>query len=383
MPAYIRMVEKKLRIIITGGGTGGHLFPGIALATALQQKYPGCKIMFIGTQRQLDKKTLAGFNFQQESIACMGLKGMGLKHRINSLLSLPMAVLESWKIIKRFQPDLVFGVGGYVTGPVLLAARLRSVPTCIHEQNSIPGLANRMISRFVSRIFVSIPGEYPFPEQKVVVSGNPVRQEILAAAECRQQEAGSGKNDSGEADSPMTLLIMGGSLGAHRINMLMLDVATRLDEQQKKVVQLIHQTGTADEEKVRDGYAAAGVKAEVGAFFTDMASLYSQADLVLARAGATSLAELSVMGLPAVLIPYPYAADDHQAKNAEYYVAEGGAVMYRESELDAELLGKILSQLLGDIDKLKQMALAMKNMGQSDATRRILDSCMDLVGIKR
>ncbi|MCW5203657.1 undecaprenyldiphospho-muramoylpentapeptide beta-N-acetylglucosaminyltransferase [Desulfobulbus sp. US2] len=368
-----------MRIIITGGGTGGHLFPGIALATALQQKYPGCEIMFVGTQRQLDKKTLAGFNFQQESIACMGLKGMGLKHRIKSLLSLPVAVLESWKIIQRFQPDLVFGVGGYVTGPVLLAARLRSVPTCIHEQNSIPGLANRMISHFVSRIFVSIPGEYPFPEQKTVVSGNPVRQEILAAAECRQQQAGSGKNDSGEADSPMTLLIMGGSLGAHRINMLMLDVAAQLDDQQKKAVQLIHQTGTADEETVRDGYAVAGVKAEVRAFFTDMASLYSQADLVLARAGATSLAELSVMGLPAVLIPYPYAADDHQAKNAEYYVAGGGAVMYRESELDADLLGKILSQLLGDIDKLKQMALAMKNMGQPEATQRILDSCMDLI----
>jgi len=368
-----------MRIIITGGGTGGHLFPGIALATALQQKYPGCEIMFIGTQRQLDKKTLAGFNFQQESIACMGLKGMGLKHRIKSLLSLPIAVLESWKIIKGFQPDLVFGVGGYVTGPVLLAARLCSVPTCIHEQNSIPGLANRMISHFVSRIFVSIPGEYPFPEQKTVVSGNPVRQEILAAAECRQQEVGNGKADSEEVDSPMTLLVMGGSLGAHRINMLMLDVAAQLDEQQKKTVQLIHQTGTADEEKVRDGYEAAGVKAEVRAFFTDMASLYSQADLVLARAGATSLAELSVMGLPAVLIPYPYAADDHQAKNAEYYVAEGGAVMYRESELDADLLGKILSQLLGDIDKLNPMALAMKNMGQPEATQRILDSCMDLI----
>jgi UDP-N-acetylglucosamine--N-acetylmuramyl-(pentapeptide) pyrophosphoryl-undecaprenol N-acetylglucosamine transferase len=364
-----------MRIIITGGGTGGHLFPGIALATALQRKYPGCQIMFIGTQRQLDRKTLAGFNFQQESIACMGLKGMGWKHRIKSLLSLPVAVLASWRIIQRFQPDLVFGVGGYVTGPVLLAARLRSVPTCIHEQNSIPGLANRMISFFVSRIFVSIPGEYPFPEEKTLVAGNPVREEILTAAERRRQKAGSG-----ETAVPLTLLIMGGSLGAHRINMLMLDVAARLDEEQKKVLQLIHQTGTADEAKVRDGYAAAGVKAEVRAFFTDMASLYTQADLVLARAGATSLAELSVMGLPAVLIPYPYAADDHQTKNAEFYVAGGGAVMYRESALDAELLNKILWQLLDDIDKLQQMALAMKNMGQPEAARRILDSCMNLIG---
>lgn len=217
-----------MRIIITGGGTGGHLFPGIALATALQQKYPGCVILFIGTQRQLDKKALAGFDFQQKSITCMGLKGMGLKRRIRSLLSLPPAVLEAWKIIKGFQPDLVFGVGGYVTGPVLLAARLRSVPTCIHEQNSIPGLANRMISHFVSRIFVSIPGEYPFPEGKMVVSGNPVRQEILAAAERRQQD-----HDERAEERPLTLLVMGGSLGAHRINMLMLDVAAQLNDEQK------------------------------------------------------------------------------------------------------------------------------------------------------
>ncbi len=363
-----------MRIIITGGGTGGHLFPGIALATALQQKYPGCKIMFIGTQRQLDQKALTGFNFQRESIACMGLKGMGLKHRMKSLFSLPIALLESWKIIRDFQPDLVFGVGGYVTGPVLLAARLRSVPTCIHEQNSHPGLANRMISSFVSRIFVSIPGEYPFPERKTVVAGNPVRQEILAAAESKQDD-----KRYVQEDRPLTLMIMGGSLGAHRINMLMLEVVAQLDETQKKSVQLLHQTGIADEEQVREGYAAAGIQAEVRAFFTDMASLYSRADLVLARAGATSLAELSVMGLPAVLIPYPYAADDHQAKNAQYYVDGRGAVMYRESELDAERLGKILSQLLGDIDKLQQMALSMKNMGQPEATQCILNSCMDLI----
>jgi UDP-N-acetylglucosamine--N-acetylmuramyl-(pentapeptide) pyrophosphoryl-undecaprenol N-acetylglucosamine transferase len=369
------MIEKQLRIIITGGGTGGHLFPGIALATALQQQYPGCEIMFIGTQRQLDQKALAGCDFQQESIACMGLKGMGVKHRIKSLLSLPVALLKSWKIIRRFQPDLVFGVGGYVTGPVLLAARLRSVPTCIHEQNTIPGLANRMISHFVTRIFVSIPGEYPFSERKTVLAGNPVRQEILAAAERRQQE----KKDCSEEKQSLTLLVMGGSLGAHRINMLMLDVAAQFDEQQKKSVRLIHQTGTADEEKVREGYATAGVTAEVRAFFTDMASLYEQADLVLARAGATSLAELSVVGVPAVLIPYPYAADDHQAKNAAYYVEGGGAVMYRESDLDAERLGKILSQLLGDIDKLKQMAASMKQMGQPEATQHILESCIGLI----
>lgn len=360
-----------MRIIITGGGTGGHLFPGIALATALQQEIPGCEIMFIGTQRQLDRKALAGFNFQQKSIACMGLKGMGLKHRLQSLGSLPAAVLASCRIIREFQPDLVFGVGGYVTGPVLLAARLQFVPTCIHEQNSVPGLANRLIARFVSRIFVSIPGDYPFARQKTVVSGNPVRREILAAAEQKLYR---------KKDGPLTLLIMGGSLGAHRINMLLLEVAERLSDQQKNGLQFIHQTGTADEEQVRAGYATASVRAEVAAFFTDMASLYSRADLVVARAGATSLAELSVMGLPAVLIPYPYAADDHQAKNAAYYVAGGGAVMYREEELEAEQLVEVLVKITGDADRLGRMASAMKKMGQPEATRRILDSCLELIG---
>jgi UDP-N-acetylglucosamine--N-acetylmuramyl-(pentapeptide) pyrophosphoryl-undecaprenol N-acetylglucosamine transferase len=377
MHAYIKMPKKPLRIIITGGGTGGHLFPGIALATALQQRIPGCEIMFIGTKRQLDRETLAGFNFQQESISCMGLKGMGLKHRLKSLVNLPAAVFESWKIIRRFQPDLVFGVGGYVTGPVLLAARIQAVPTCIHEQNSVPGLANRMISHFVRRIFVSIPGRYPFAERKTVVSGNPVRREILAAAEHKEY---GGKGE--EVGRPLTLLVMGGSLGAHRINMLMLEVTARLSEQEKKAVRLIHQTGTADEERVRNGYAATEMKAEVSAFFNDMVALYTSADVVVARAGATSLAELSVMGLPAVLIPYPYAADDHQAKNGAYYVAGGGAVMYREAELDMGELGEILSQLLSDADKLRHMATAIKKMGQPEATQRILDSCMELVAGK-
>ncbi|MCI5222940.1 MAG: undecaprenyldiphospho-muramoylpentapeptide beta-N-acetylglucosaminyltransferase, partial [Candidatus Electrothrix sp. AR4] len=316
----------------------------------------------------------AGFDFQQESISCMGLKGMGLKHRLKSLFSLPAAVFESWKIIRRFQPDLVFGVGGYVTGPVLLAARMQSVPTCIHEQNSVPGLANRMLSSFVSRIFVSIPGDYPFAERKTVVSGNPVRQEILAAAEHKQNAKKNKKNDR-----PFTLLVMGGSLGAHRINLLMLEVMAGLDEQQKKSVYLIHQTGTADEEQVKARYAAAGIKAEVTAFFTDMSALYTRADLVVARAGATSLAELAVMGLPAVLIPYPYAADDHQAKNAAYYVAGGGAIMRREAGLDAEQLGEILSRLLSDANTLEHMAIAMHTMGRPEATQQILDSCMKQV----
>ena len=358
-----------MRVIITGGGTGGHLFPGIALATGLQQKVADCTVMFIGTRRQLDRQTLAGYAFQRASISCTGLKGMGVGHRLRSLVTLPGAVLEARQIIKDFGPDLVFGVGGYVTGPVLLAAKLQSVPTCIHEQNSVPGLANRLISRFVDKVFVSIPGEYSFPAQKIVVAGNPVREEIIAAAQ---------EKERGDKDR-LTVLVLGGSLGAHRINLLMLEAMASIHADRELKMKLIHQTGTADEERVKGGYAAAGLQAEVSSFFTDMASLYKQADLVVARAGATTLAELAVMGLPALLIPYPYAADDHQAKNGRYYVEGGGARMYREADLDGRLLASSITELLVNRGKLEEMAVKMKKMGRPEATRLIVDDCLKLI----
>ncbi len=363
-----------MRIIITGGGTGGHLFPGIALATALQQRYEDCRVMFIGTRRQLDKETLADFDFLLESVSCMGLKGKGVVRRLKSVGSLPAAVWESGKIVRDFKPDLVFGVGGYVTGPVLLAAKLLGVPTCIHEQNSVPGLANRMISRFVSRVFISIPGvSFPTRQERIVFSGNPVRQEILAAAEEKRTEK------SLKTAAKKTLLVMGGSLGAHRVNMLMLEAMPMCRQKCQQEITLIHQTGNADVDRVRGGYAAAGIEARVEPFFKDMAALYRQADLVVARAGATSLAELAVMGLPALLIPYPYATDDHQLKNGQYYVGGGGACMYRESELDAELLAGKLTELLGSPGTLQNMAAAMEKMARPDATGKILDSCMELI----
>ncbi len=361
-----------MRALITGGGTGGHLFPGIALAAALRRQFPGCEIMFIGTQRQLDRDALAGLDFRKESIACMGLKGMGLAHRLRSLISLPKAVLEAARLIRQFQPALVFGVGGYVTGPVLLAARLLGVPACIHEQNAIPGLANRLTARFVNKVFVSIPGDYPFPPKKTVISGNPVRAEILAAAQKKQQKSGQ----------PFTLLVMGGSLGAHRVNLLMLEAADLLKEKIKTPFRLIHQTGAADAEQVRAGYAAAGVQAEVEPFIKDMAAVYAQADLAVARAGATSLAELAVMGLPAILIPYPHAADDHQAANAGYYVAGGGAKMCREAELTAAQLAAAVVELANDGARRAAMGAAMRQLAVPDAAERILSECMTLLAEK-
>ncbi|MCL7486687.1 MAG: undecaprenyldiphospho-muramoylpentapeptide beta-N-acetylglucosaminyltransferase [Desulfobulbaceae bacterium] len=358
-----------MRVIVTGGGTGGHLFPGIALATGLQQRIPGCRIMFIGTRRLLDQQALAGYDFELASIKCMGLKGMGLGNRIQSVLQLPAAVVEARRIMKRFAPDLVFGVGGYVTGPVLLAARLSSIPLCIHEQNSVPGLANKMLARIVDRIFLSIPCRYPFPAARTLVTGNPVRREIIEASSHR------GVSEK----KRITILVLGGSQGAHRVNFLVADAMDELAREYADRLTLIHQTGEADEKEVRSRYSRIGLQAEVKPFFQDMAGVYSRADLVVSRAGATTLAELSVMGLPAILIPYPYAADDHQKTNGLYYQDGGAATMQLEQELNGAKLAREIRNLFHNPDWLQKMSEKMKSLGKPEATDAIINECLALI----
>lgn len=358
-----------MRIIVTGGGTGGHLFPGIAFATGMQQRVPGCRVMFIGTRRLLDRETLVDYDFELGSIRCMGLKGMGVAGRIKSLLQLPGALLEARKIIREFRPDVVFGVGGYVTGPVLLGAWLSGIPLCIHEQNSAPGLANKLASRLADRIFLSLPCQYPFPEGKTVMAGNPVRREIIEAA-AKGKSAGNDK---------ITILVLGGSQGAHRVNMLMVEAVEKLAGRYGQKAAVIHQTGVTDEEDVRARYARLGVEARVQGFFKDMAGLYREAGLVVSRAGATTLAELAVMGLPALLIPYPHAADDHQRTNGLYYEEGGAAKVLLEDELNGEKLAGRISDLLDNPKMLQTMAEKMKGMGKPDATDRIIDECLKLM----
>lgn len=355
-----------MRLIVAGGGTGGHLFPGIAVATAMRDRIASTRVLFIGTSRLLDQQALAGLGFELAALECGGVKGLGLSSRLRSLFLMPGALLASLRMLKRFKPDLVFGVGGYVTGPVLLAAKLLRVPIAIHEQNSVPGMANRMAGKLADRVFISLPCIPPFPPEKTVQTGNPLRREILDASG-REKQA---------ADKP-TLLILGGSQGAHRVNVLMMEAMERI-QQQHLPLRLIHQTGTADQEQVANGYKNLGVDAEVSAFIQDMAEVYSRADLVVSRAGATTLAELAVMGLPAVLIPYPYAADDHQVTNGEYYVKGYGCRMMRESGLTGEILARTISECLQNREELHTMAANMKTLAMPDATNRIVDACVRL-----
>ena len=356
-----------MRLIVTGGGTGGHLFPGIALATAMQERVPGTQMLFIGTSRLLDQEALADRGFELATLNCGGVKGLSVARKMWSLAQMVPAVWAAWRMLRRFRPDLVFGVGGYVTGPVLLTARMLGVPVVIHEQNSVPGMANRLAGRLADRICISLPCESSFPSAKTVQTGNPVRQEILAAA----------KGERPAQEVP-TLLILGGSQGAHRVNLLTLEAAELLVAEGLPV-RFIHQTGKADEAIVREAYRRLGVEAEVSAFISDMAGVYGRADLAVSRAGATTLAELAVMGLPALLVPYPFAADNHQLMNGKCYEKAGGCIVFEEAVMTGPFLAKVLSERLHNRAELHTMTAKMRAMALPEAAARIVDECLRLV----
>ena len=355
-------------MIVSGGGTGGHLFPGIAVAEAFLDRYPGSRVLFIGTGRQTDARVLANRKFETASISSQGLKGKSMVQRLSALLQLPLSTFSAMRLMRRFRPQLVLGVGGYVTGPVLVAAKMLGIATCIHEQNSVPGMANRKLGRLVDRIFLSIPGsERYFAEGKWVMTGNPLRRELTDAAEKKR-----GPKEG------LTLLVLGGSLGAHRVNTLMV-AAMEILKKKGDNLRVIHQTGRDDEQMVAGRYEKLGVKAEVAAFFTNMAELYSRADLVVSRAGATTLAEITAFGLPMILIPYPFAADNHQRKNGEYLVKGGAAMMFSQEELTEEKLAEQINALLVDEKRRQQMGQAARGLARPDATERIIEQCEKLM----
>lgn len=362
--------NKPLRFLLTGGGTGGHLFPAIAAAEELRSRMPEAIVMFIGTKRKMDTTSLAHYGYIVKSIYSYGLKGKSIPELLKALLVLPFSFLQSLLCIVQFRPNVVLGVGGYVTGPVIAAARVLGRKTVIHEQNSIPGLANRQLGRLAERICISLPQSAGyFPSAKTVLTGNPVRKPILEIAE-------SGSNDlRGDEEQSLTVLILGGSQGAHRLNELAADAFCSLNLPVS--LRVIHQTGAKDRDMVEHQYKEHGITAEVRPFFHNMAEVYSKADFLVSRAGATTLAELAVLGKPAILIPYPHAADNHQQKNGEYYVEGGGCLLLIERELESQTLAGEIEALAKDDKKREEMARAMKKLAIPDAAARIVDICME------
>ena len=366
------MAERAVHIIIAGGGTGGHLFPGIALARCFMARHPENRVLFVGTDREFETKTLAREGFDHLAIRAAGIKGLGLFSKMKAAFKIPGALSQSADIIESFKPDLIIGVGGYSSGPVALSARLQGIPVVVQEQNILPGITNRIIGKFATRVHVSFDESLPFFNgKKVRMSGNPVRQTILDARQRRENRKAQGETKD------FTLLVAGGSQGAHSINQAMIESLAHIAD--REYLKVIHQTGEADQEVVWEAYERQGIRADVAAFFTDMDEKYERADLVICRAGATTLSEITVMGLPSILIPFPFAADNHQVKNALALVNKGAAEMIENSDLSGSFLASRISYYRDNPDDLWRMEKASLAYGKPLAAETIVDDCYDIL----
>ena len=367
-----------MRCVIAGGGTGGHLFPGLAIAQAFVERERGNEVLFVGTERGIESRVLAGGPFPLKTIEVTPFKGGTVMAKLKTLVTLPRAIYQAISILRKFRPQVVVGVGGYASGPALLGAYLVGIKRAIHEQNVVPGMTNRMLKALSQRIFVSFEEtrDY-FPKEKTWVTGMPVRAELLASL-AKVQE----KKRAAQRKSWFTVLVFGGSAGAHRINRAMMEALESL-EGIKPSLRIIHQTGREDVEFVSQGYRDKGFEALVRPFFEDMASCYEAADLVICRAGASTIAELSICGKAAILIPYPYAAHQHQLLNARKLMERGAAQMIEDGALNGPLLAGEILRLHGHPEERERMEQAIQGMARPRAAQEIVDHCYALVQGKK
>jgi UDP-N-acetylglucosamine--N-acetylmuramyl-(pentapeptide) pyrophosphoryl-undecaprenol N-acetylglucosamine transferase len=361
--------KKALRVVIAGGGTGGHLFPGLAIAQEFMMRNKSNTVVFVSTGNTLERSVLANTEFNLETITAEGIKGRGLWNQAKSALKIPKGIIESVRILKRFRPHLTVGLGSYSAGPVVVGAWLLGSKIVLHEQNILPGVTNRILSRFADRIYVSFEDtKTRFNPDKIRLTGNPVRKELLNHR---------GKEDVAGASKPFCVLILGGSQGAHRINMTLIEALSHLS--QTEGLYFVHQTGTADEQMVADAYGRHHIPARVRSFFGQMAPQYKQADLIICRAGATTVAEVTALGKAVIFIPFPFAADNHQTLNADTLAKQGAAEMILEKDLDAKTLSQKIRYYASHPQDLKAMAIKAGQLGHPAAAKTIVDDCYELV----
>ena len=365
-----------LRVVIAGGGTGGHLFPGIAVAEEFYARNPKNSVLFVGTGRPFEVSILSETGFAHRRITAEGLKGRGIKNQLDAVIKIPVGVVQSVWILKSFKPHLVIGVGGYSAGPLVIGAWLLRIKIVLHEQNILPGITNRMLSRFANRIYVSFPEtRFDGAIEKMRLTGNPVRKEIVRCAK-QQKNAGA---EASTTEKKFSILILGGSQGAHRINMTILKALKYLENKDKMF--FAHQTGAQDEAQVKQRYDEYNLACDVSAFFKDMDQRYQNADLIICRAGATTVAEISALGKGVIFIPFPFAADNHQVLNAQSLVKAGAAEMIDEKDLNADVLAKRINYYAGQPKVLRHMGAQCKKFGRVDAAAAIVDDCYELVGL--
>jgi UDP-N-acetylglucosamine--N-acetylmuramyl-(pentapeptide) pyrophosphoryl-undecaprenol N-acetylglucosamine transferase len=370
-----------MKCVIAGGGTGGHLFPGLAVAEAFVEKELGNEVLFIGTEQGIESRVLPGGKFPLKMIQARPFKGKTFREKVEAIWALPLAMFQALKILRKFQPHIVLGVGGYASAPAVLAAFLLGTKRAIHEQNLVPGMTNQLLRWFSHRIFVSFEETKKyFPERMTRVTGNPVRRAVLTCLSFEKTgwpvlEGKASWNGKGDR---FILFVLGGSAGAHRINVAMMEALSHL-EKMKSSLRVIHQTGRGDFDFVSNGYEVKGFDALVRPFFDDMASCYGRADLVICRAGASTIAELAACGKAALLIPYPYAAHQHQHLNAQKMVDRGAAMMIRDEGLTGTSLAQMIQQLYSHPEERAAMERAIRDMGHPNAAQEIVEHCYALV----
>jgi len=359
-----------MRIVIAGGGTGGHLFPGIAIAQEFMKRDSHNRVLFVSTGKPFEISVLAEAGFTHKRISSEGIKGRKRWQQAMAVFKLPGGILTSTGILWSFKPDLVVGVGGYSAGPVVVGAWLLRKKIVLQEQNLLPGITNRMLSPLADRIYISFQKTAAyFKSKKIRTFGNPVRKEIYQTDEKTVPEDGAKK--------PFTVLIVGGSQGAHSINVAVMDALSCIED--KHGIRFIHQTGSRDVTAVEDAYRKASISGTVRTFFMDMASQFRHADLVICRAGATTVAEITAMGKAAIYIPFPHAADNHQVLNAGDLEAAGAAEMILEKNLTGPYLAERIDHYRSCPDAIDQMAASAKAYGKPDAAANIVDDCYQLL----
>lgn len=363
---------KRLRLLLAAGGTGGHLFPGVAIAQGAQREV-AAEVLFVGTPHGIEGRVVPRLGFPLRLIAAEQVRGRSWWGGLRAGWAALCGIGSAWRILGEFGPDLIFSLGGYASGPTVVAAWLRRIPCVLLEPNAIPGLTNRLLGRFARRVCVGFPATVTcFPVGKAVYTGTPVR---WRAAEVTGLSPGPAAPNADERTRSFSVLIVGGSAGARRLNHILPAAFAALGVPSNRL-RIVHQTGQAEHAEVRSAYRRLGVEAEVVPFIEAMDAAYAAADLVICRAGAMTLAELTALGKPAIFVPYPYAADDHQRANAEQLVRAGAALMILDAELSADRVAEALRGLMQVPARLQAMARTAAAFGQADATARVLRECL-------
>jgi len=353
-----------MKLILAGGGTGGHLFPALAIAETLMSEDPSSQVLFVGTKRGIEARLIPSTGFPIKFVSARGLMRTGILNSIKAGVEIPVGIMQSIKIIRSFQPDFVLGVGGYASAPTVAAALVLNVETGIQEQNSIMGAANRMLAKFVNKIFISWENTSPItPESKTFLVGNPVRSTLFRTQTQRTRNDG------------FNILVFGGSRGADSLNLGMIEHLNELKALAPRI-KIAHQTGSELYNKVKKAYEVLGFNAEVTKFIDDMGAYYSWADLVVCRAGASSLAEITALGKPAIVVPFPFAAEDHQTKNASWLEKRNALKIIKDEDLKNGSLVLEINRLIANPGELDSMAQNAREIGRPDAARAIIQEIL-------